>query len=189
MIKQEQIVKNTKKYFQTAQEQGFMTEELMNFLGESFIKAPASTMADLHNAFEGGLIDHLLRVTKYAVSINENVLSENLKLQKKDLIKVCFLHQIGKAHLYLPCTSEWHIKNQGKMYDFNNELTSMRVGERSAYYAISHGVILTEEEYQAIINFDKDDSDLQSKYHTSSLGNILKIANELAIMEEKNQKN
>lgn len=187
MIKQEQIVKNTKKYFQTAQEQGFMTEELMNFLGESFIKAPASTMADLHNAFEGGLIDHLLRVTKYAVSINENILPENLRLAKKDLIKVCFLHQIGKAHLYIPCTSEWHIKNQGKMYDFNNDITSMRVGERSAYYAMSNGVTLTQEEYQAIVNFDKDDSDLQSKYHTSTLGNLLKIANELAIMEEKNQ--
>jgi hypothetical protein len=187
MIKQEQIVKNTKKYFQTAQEQGFMTEELMNFLGESFIKAPASTMADLHNAFEGGLIDHLLRVTKYAVSLNESILPETLKIAKKDIIKVCFLHQIGKAHLYVPCTSEWHIKNQGKMYEFNNELTSMRVGERSAYYAMSHGVSLTDEEYQSIINFDKDDSDLQSKYHTSILGNLLKMANELAIMEEKNQ--
>jgi hypothetical protein len=189
MIKQEQIVKNTKKYFQTAQEQGFMTEELMAFLGENFIKAPASTMSDLHNAFEGGLIDHLLRVTKYAVSINETILPENLKLQKKDIIKVCFLHQIGKAHLYIPCTSEWHIKNQGKMYDFNDSLTSMRVGERSAHYALNNGVTLTEEEYQAIINFDKDDNDKQAKYHNSLLGDLLKMANQLAITEEKNQKN
>jgi len=188
MLKQEQIVKNTKKYFQTAKEQGFMTDELMTFLGESFIKAPASTMADLHNAFEGGLIDHILRVTKYAVSINENVLSENLKLDKKDIIKVCFLHQIGKAHLYVPCTSEWHIKNQGKLYEFNNELTSMRVGERSVYYVLTNGVTLTQEEYQAILNFDKDTTDLQSKYHTSNLGSLLKIANELAIIEEKNSK-
>ena len=189
MIKQEQIVKNTKKYFQTAQEQGFMTEELMSFLGETFIKAPASTMADLNNAFEGGLIDHLLRVTKYAVSINETILPENLRLPKKDIIKVCFLHQIGKAHLYVPCTSEWHIKNQGKLYEFNDELTSMRVGERSAHYVLSNGVTLTEEEFQAIINFDKDDSDKQAKYHNSLLGDLLKMANQLAIIEEKNQKN
>ena len=185
-LKSEQIVKNTKKYFQTANDQGFMTEELMNFLGESFIKAPASTMKHLNNAFEGGLIDHLLRVTKYAVSINENVLTENLRLPKKDLIKVCFLHQIGKAHLYVPCTSEWHITNQGKMYEFNDNLVSMRIGERSVYYALNNGVKLTDEEYQAIINFDKDDTDKQSKYHTSTLGNILKMANELAIIEEKN---
>ena len=188
MIKQEQIVKNTKKYFQTAQEQGFMTEELMSFLGEDFIKAPASTMSDLHNAFEGGLIDHLLRVTKFAISINENVLPEHLKLDKKTIIKTCFLHQIGKAHLYLPCTSEWHRTNQGKMYEFNDELVSMRVGERSAYYALGNSVSLTEEEYQAIVNYDKDNTDKQSKYHNSLLGDLLKMANDLAITEEKNQK-
>lgn len=188
MIKQEQIVKNTKKYFQTAQEQGFMTEDLMSFLGEDFIKAPASTMSDLHNAFEGGLIDHLLRVTKFAISINENVLPEHLKLDKKTIIKTCFLHQIGKAHLYLPCTSEWHRTNQGKMYEFNDELVSMRVGERSAYYALSNNVSLTEEEYQAIVNYDKDNTDKQAKYHNSLLGDLLKMANDLAITEEKNQK-
>lgn len=188
-LKSEQIVKNTKKYFQTANEQGFMTEELMNFLGGSFISAPASTMSDLNNAFEGGLVDHLLRVTKYAVSINENVLPENLRLDKKQLIKVCFLHQIGKAHLYTPCTSEWHKTNQGKMYQFNDDMVSMRVGERSAHYALSNGVSLTEQEFQAIVNFDKDDTDKQAKYHTSTLGNLLKMANELAIIEEKNLHN
>jgi hypothetical protein len=49
-------------------------------------------------------------------------------------------------------------------------------------------VTLTQEEYQAILNFDKDTTDLQSKYHTSNLGSLLKIANELAIIEEKNSK-
>lgn len=189
MLKQEQILKNTKKYFQTAQDHGFMNDELMNFLGEDFIKAPASTMSDLNNSFEGGLIDHLLKVTKYAISINENVLPENLRLQKKDIIKVCFLHQIGKAHIYEPCTSEWHIKNQGKNYEFKQGVTSMRVGERSALYALNNGIKLTEEEYQAIVNFDKDDNDKQAKYHNSLLGDLLKMANQLAIIEEKNQKN
>jgi len=185
-LKSEQIVKNTKKYFQTAQEQGFMNDDLMQILGENFIKAPASTMKDLNNAFEGGLIDHLLRVTKYAVSINESVLSESLKLDKKSIIKVCFLHQIGKANLYTPCTSEWHRTNQGKMYEFNDDMISMRVGERSAYYALGNNIALSEEEYQAILNYDKDADDKQSKYHTSTLGTLLKMANELAIIEEKN---
>ena len=143
-------------------------------------------MVHLHNAFEGGLIDHLLRVTKFAVSINENVLPEALKLDKKTLIKVCFLHQIGKANLYVPCSSEWHRTNQGKMYEFNNDLLSMRVGERSVYYTLGNNIPLTEEEYQAIVNYDKDDTDKQAKYHTSMLGTILKMANELAIAEEKN---
>jgi hypothetical protein len=66
-LTQEKIVSNTIKYFETANKYGFMTNELMSFLGEAFIKAPASTMNSLHNAFEGALVDHLLRVAFYAV--------------------------------------------------------------------------------------------------------------------------
>jgi hypothetical protein len=182
MLDKDKIIKNTKKYFETAEP--FMTERLTAFLGQDFMAAPASTNKDLNNAFEGGLIDHLLRTTKFAISFNA-ALPEKLRLPKEDLIKVCFLYQIGKAHLYTPCTSEWHIKNQGKMYDFRNEEVSMRVGERSAFYALSNGVFLTEIEYQAIVNHDKDDSDKQAKFHTSALGMLLKQANEWAIIEEK----
>ena len=182
-LEQEKIIANTKKYFDTATKNGFMTDELMTFLGESFIKAPASTMENLHNAFEGGLIDHLLRVAQYAVKFN-NALPEGEKVDQASLLKVCLLHQIGKTNLYTPCTSEWHIKNQGKMYDFNEDLVSMRVGERSVYYALSNGVKLTEEEYAAIIMFDKTD-DKMAEYHNSILGELLKMGNTLAIKHEK----
>jgi len=186
MLDRENIVKNTKHYFATGEKYGFMTKELMEFLGTDFISAPASTMADLHNAFEGGLIDHTLRVTKYAVLINGILPKDkNMAVDMNSLIKVCCLHQIGKAKLYLPCTSEWHIKNQGKMYEFKNDLTSMSVGERSAKYAMEFGVKLTDDEYQAILNFSKDDSDKQAKYHSSMLSTILKQAIQLAIVEEQ----
>ena len=188
MLDKDKIAKNTKKYFETATKHGFMTEELTTFLGIPFMTAPASTMKDLHNAFEGGLVDHLLRTTKFAVSIN-STLPDNIKLPVSEVIKVCLLYQIGKAHAYKPCMSEWHKTNQGKMYEFNEEAVAMRVGERSAFYAISHGVKLTEAEYQAIINHDKDDSDKQAKYRTSPLGVILKQANEWAIIEEKTPTN
>ncbi len=187
-ISNEQIIKNTTKYFETAQKYGFMTDEFMKFLGEAFIKAPASTMKSMNNAFEGGLIDHLLRVTKHAISIN-GILPETLQLPKESIIKVCLLHQIGKAQLFTPCTSEWHIKNQGKMYEFNEELLSFRVGERSVYYALTNGVTLTDAEYQAILNYDKSDTDKQAKYYTEPLGILLKQANEWAIIEEKQKDN
>lgn len=187
MLKQEQIVKNTKKYFQTAKDLGIMNDEFMTFLGEDFIKAPASTMKDLFNAFEGGLIDHLLNVTKYAVIFN-NALPEEERVDQKTLIRTCLLHQIGKSKLYKPCTSEWHRTNQGKMYEFNDELTSMRVGERSVYYALSHGIELTEEEYSAIIMFDKTD-DKMAEYHNTMLGDLLKTASLFATKHEKKKNN
>jgi hypothetical protein len=182
-LEQEKIVSNTKKYFETATKNGFMNADLMSFLGEAFIKAPASTMESLHNAFEGGLIDHSLRVAQYAVKFN-NVLPEDEKVDQVSLLKVCLLHQIGKTNLYTPCTSEWHRKNQGKMYEFNEDLTSMRVSERSVYYALSHGITFSEEEFAAIIMFDKTD-DKMAEYHNTMLGVLLKMGNTFAIKNEK----
>jgi hypothetical protein len=74
------------------------------------------------------------------------------------------------------------------MYDFNEDLVSMKVGERSAYYALSYGVTLTEEEYQSIINFDKSEDDKQSKWYGSILSTLLRQANELSIIECKKNK-
>lgn len=182
-LKTEQIVKNTKKYFTTAQQYGAMTDSLMEFLGESFIKAPASTMKNLHNAFEGGLIDHLLNVTKYAVIFN-NSLPEDERVDQSSLIKVCLLHQIGKANLYKPCESEWHRNNQGKMYEYNDNIVSMRVSERSVYFAMSHGIKLTDEEFSVILMSDKSD-DKMSEYHNTTLGYLLKTATTFAILNEK----
>ena len=182
-LEKEKIVANAKKYFETATKLGFMNDELTSFLGEAFIIAPASSMASYHNSFEGGLIDHLLNVTKYAVLINKS-LPANEQVNQDSLVKVCFLHQLGKSKLYTPCTSEWHRKNQGKMYEFNDDLTSMRVGERSVYYATAHGVKFTEEEFVAILNFDKND-DKMSDFHNTMVGRLLKMGSELAIQHEQ----
>ena len=182
------IEKNIKKLNSTNEKYGIFTTELLEFLGDNFVTAPASTMKSLHNAFPGGLLDHIILTTKYSVDINLS-LPEELRVNSESLIKVCFLHQIGKTFLYKMCESEWHRTNQGKMYEFNDELTSMRVGERSVYYALKYGVELNEEEFQAIINYDKPEDDKQVKWHSSTLSTILKQANELAIIEEKNLNN
>ena len=44
---------------------------------------------------------------------------------------------------------------------------------------------LTDIEYQAILNYDKGQGDKMAEWHTTSLGEILKMAIKLAIMEEK----
>lgn len=183
----EKIIKNRDKFEKTYNSNEIFTESLLKFLGENLYTAPASNMESMYNAFPGGLIDHILKVTKYAVVLNDS-LPENLRVDKKSIIKVCFLHQIGKTFLFKFCESEWHRKNTGKMYDFNEDLVSMKVGERSAYYALSYGVTLTEEEYQSIINFDKSEDDKQSKWYGSILSTLLRQANELSIIECKKNK-
>ena len=83
--------------------------------------------------------------------------------------------------LYLPITYK---SNIGKVYDFNEDITSMRVGERSAFLALNSGVTFTDDEFVAILNFDKTD-DAMAEWHNSLIGEVLKAAVKLAIMEEK----
>jgi len=180
----EKILKNKEKFNKTNETYNILSEKLLEFLGEDLYSAPASNMESMYNAFPGGLIDYILTVTKYGINLND-ILPESQRVDKKSIIRVCFLHQLGKVKLYKFCESEWHRKNQGKMYDFNEDLVSMRVGERSAYYSLRYGVELSDEEYQSILNYDKTDDDKQSKWYGSTLSTILRLANELAIIECK----
>ena len=183
MLTEDKIKKNAAKFFSTSEKYNCLTPKLLDVLGVEIIDAPASTRTDINNAFPGGLIDHILKVTKYCVSLNE-VIPEAQKLDLSSLIKVAMIHQLGKVNLFVKLDSPWH-NERGMMYEFNDKLVSMKVGERSAYLALSNGVELTDVEYQAIVNFDKDDTDKQAKFHNSMLGDILKSANTLAINEEK----
>ena len=184
----DKILKNKQTFLEKNELYGILNKELLDYLGEDLLTAPASTMTSLHNAFPGGLIDHVLKTTKYAIGINK-LLPDSMSVDAQSIVKVCFLHQIGKTFLYKWCESEWHRNNQGKMYEFNEELISMKIGERSVYYAMKYGIKLSEEEYQAIVNYDKPEDDKQSKWYGSTLSTILKQANELAIIEEKNNYN
>ena len=187
MITIETIQENKKKFLTTVKGYNICTNELIDKLSDmGLFDAPASTMLSLHNAFPGGLIDHSLRVTGYALKLNE-LLPDHLKQTKESVIRVSLLHSIGKVGLYTPCKSDCHIKNQGKMYEFNESVTSMSISERSLFYIMSNnnGSMLTDVEYQAIANYDKNASDKMSEWHTASLGEILKMAIKLAIMEEK----
>lgn len=166
----------------------FLTPELEDFLGEELYSCPASTMGTLHNACFGGLVDHMLKVAKYAVGIND-LLPKDLKTPKESIIKVALLHDIGKCFQYEENKDEWSIKKLKKFYEFKNENVSMRVGQRSLYYALSNGVKLNEKEAQAILYFDTDGDDKMAKWHSEPLTKILQQAVELAIMDEKRNNN
>lgn len=183
-LTKEKILKNAKKFNETGVKHGFITDELMNLLGTEFISAPACSTNNLYNAFEGGLVLHILNTTKYAVSIN-GLLPVDKQVDSASLIKVCFLHQIGKSKMFVEQKSQWHRDNKGEMFIFNNELLSMTVSERSVYYALSSGVTLSEDEVFAMYNYNEDFSGRPMKTKGEKLAAILRIANQLAVIEEK----
>jgi hypothetical protein len=145
-------------------------------------------MKDMNNAFPGGLLDHSIKVAKYAVYLNK-VIPKEMQMDVSSVLKVSFLSEIGKSFLFKPCKSEWHVNNLGKYYEYNEDIISLKVGERSLLYALQNGVKLTEEESQAILNHDKPDDDKQNRWYTNKLGQILKQATDLAILEEKETNN
>ena len=185
MISVEQLESNKKKFIETNSKYKIFTKELEDFLGDDFYTAPATTTLDMYGCYPGGLLNHTLKACKYAIKTNE-LLPENMRVDISSIIKCVFLSQIGKVFLFCPNTNDWQRKTLGKMYEFCNNLVSLRAGERAAHYATKYGVDLTEEEFQAILNSDKESDDKMAKYHSSNLSNVIKIGFELSILEEKN---
>ena len=183
-LTQEQIKKNKSIFLQTNATHNIIPQELIDFLGEDFFTAPASTSTSMHNACEGGLVDHILSTAKFANKINK-MLPEHMQVPALSLYRIAFLFDIGKTFLFVPNQYEWSKKN-GKIYEYSNNTASMRVGERSALYA-SRYMKLEEEEYQAIINSDREELETQIKWFGSSLTIILRQAIEWAIREQKSR--
>lgn len=186
MITQEQLQKNYIRYV-NALEKYFPNKStaLIDYLGDDLLIAPASTNLNLHCAFPGGLIHHLLIVAKYAIKYN-NTLDPVIKVDENSVMRVSLLCEIGKINLYVPNKDDWTLK-KGQGYNFNQTLVSMGVGERSLFYASQAGIKLTDAEYQAILNFGKI-NDNAAEWHTENLGEVLKVAVRTAIREEKVKK-
>jgi hypothetical protein len=185
MITAEQIKSNTKKFLDTNSKYGIFTQELLDFLGEDFYTAPASTSLDMYSCYPGGLLNHCFKSAKFAVKINE-LLPENMRTETSSILKCVFLSQVGKTFMFKLNDNEWQRKTLGKMYEFTDSDVSMKAGERSVYYATKFGVTLTEEEFQSLLNSDKDSDDKMAKYRSSNLSNVVRMGFELSIIEEKN---
>lgn len=184
MLNEEQINKNYAKFVAGLNKYfGDESIKLLDKLGNDILIAPASTLKSLHCAYPGGLVEHILEIVKCANRLNKAL---DKPVDETSLMKVALIAEIGKAKLYVINTNQWSIDNKGQMYNFNEELTSMRVGERSVYYALKYGINLTEDEVQAILNYEKEE-DKAVKWHTNPIGKILRYAIDVAIINEKNR--
>lgn len=130
-----------------------------------FYFAPANPSTNMAGCQPGGLVQHLINVGTYMLKQNE-MLTETLKISKKSIVTVALLHDFGKINLF-KINSNDYFRKQGKIYEYNNDLTSMQIGERSLYY-LQNLVTLTAEEFQTILFFGKND-DKQAEY----FGNIM----------------
>lgn len=184
MLTEEKILKNVKKFNDTGIKYEVVNDELMGLLGEAFIKAPCTSSESFYNAYDGGLIQHILNVTKHAIAVN-SALPESKQVATEPLIRVCLIHQIGKTSMFVEQTSKWYRENRGEMYTWNEEVLSLGTAERSVFYALKSGIALTEDEVYAIHNFNSDFAQKPMTKLGEKLAAILKVANQIAVIEEK----
>jgi 23S rRNA maturation-related 3'-5' exoribonuclease YhaM len=183
-LTQAQIQKNKDIFLLLNKKYQILPELLITFLGEEFFHAPATTMTSMHNACDGGLLDYLLKVAEYAKKLND-ILPSSLQQPALSVYRVAFLSGIGKTHMFVPNQNEWSRKN-GKIYEFASNVAAMSAGERSALYAMRY-MVLSDEEYQAILNSDRSEEEPQVKWFGSPLTTILRQAIEWAIMDIKHR--
>ena len=92
-------------------------------LGLRALIAPASGTIHYHNCYDGGYIDHVMNVCKAARGQKVLMQSMGARIDFTDdeLLFSALNHDLGKlgsleGEQYQPNDSEWHIKNQGKVY-------------------------------------------------------------------------
>jgi len=128
--------------------------KMYNHLKDRMMFAPASSKEHFHNAFPGGYVDHVLNITRAVKSVYKTweEHGSHINFTEEEMIFATLHHDLGKVgddekDYYIPNESEWHRKNQGKIYTPNPELQYMNVSDRSLWLLQKFDVKLNQTEY------------------------------------------
>lgn len=167
------------------------SESLINELGEKLKNASFNMNEANGGCYEGSLIEVILNnLCTLGYHINELAFGLNskgkrnhpfLNVNTEMIMRVLLLQHISKAEYFIPQTENWK-KNKGYLFDFNGELeTQLKMGERSAFLCMKHGIQLSEIEFEAMTIVDKDDKCFNS--HQNQLVVLVKTINQLVAVE------
>lgn len=161
-------------------------ERLIKWLETTdFYFAPANPSTNMSGCYPGGLVQHLINVGTYMLKQNE-MLPEELKIPKKNIVTVALLHDLGKINLFKINTNDY-FRKQGKLYEYNNDLTSMQIGERTIFY-LQNLVTFSADEFQTILFYGKND-DKQAEYFGNIMVSMLRNAIKMSEFVMKNNSN
>lgn len=124
---------------------------------ERIMMMPASGNINYHNCFIGGYVDHVLRVIDCAIAVNDvwQKFGANIDYTQEELVFAAVCHDLGKigteqAEQYIHNPSDWHRKNQGKLYTNNPANSFMVVPDRSLMLLADRGISVTSNEWYGI---------------------------------------
>ena len=126
--------------------------KMIEELGERISTCPQSMRSSEPGAHPGGLVAHSLKVANAMRTINDTM---NLKVSIASIFKVALLHEIGKIgdenfDLYVEQDSDWHVKNLGQYYKYNEEIPKMSISHRTLYLLQKFKIELRRDEWIAI---------------------------------------
>ena len=164
MLEAEKIKENWEKYRELVNTLFPTRKDALNKMYDDFeervVFMPASSIAHFHNAFAGGYVDHVLRVMDCAEALHFTWSSQGSDMSgytKEELLFAAMHHDLGKVgfpgegnEVYQVETSDWHRKNQNKMYRHNENIPFAMVPDLSIWLLQEYGVKLSWNEYQAI---------------------------------------
>jgi len=165
MLKPEEIKANYVKFRNTINKLFPERAEKLNKLYDSFDEenlyfAPAASQEHLHNSIPGGYIDHVLRVMEFSNKGYEHCKNLGFDLSgftKEELMFAALNHDLGKLgfsgtnnEYYQVNDSEWHRKNQGKLYKKNVALPFVEIQDLSLFLLQQFNIEITWNEYLGI---------------------------------------
>jgi len=133
---------------------------------------PAAHKKEYHNAFPGGYVDHVNRVVKCALNINDVWVEAGVDATTYTLEELVFSainHDLGKMgdenhESYIPQTDKWRKEKLGEDYMFNKQVPFASVPDRGLFMLQSHGIQYNFNEMIAIQTHDGLYDEANKKY-------------------------
>lgn len=202
-ISPEQMAENLAKFYSMIDKyiSGTRKDKLLEMykdIEETLATSPASTKISHHNAFAGGYLDHVIRVTEAALVFEKvwDKFGQSKNYTTEELAFSALNHDLGKLGtneqpVYIPNQSQWHRENQGLMFNYNPAITHMRIAERSLFVLQSYGIQVSENEFLAIRLHDGLYEEANKQYYitynkdTELRSNIAYILHQADLMSSK----
>ena len=158
-VSEEKIEKNYERFMEyiKADPRAEQLLPMYEVLQDQLTLAPASGKTYFHNAFPGGYLDHVLRVTDTALKVAAlyKGMEGDINFTKQELIFAALHHDLGKlgnpeeGPYYVDQDSDWHRK-RGELYKQNDNIQYMKAPERGLFLLQKYGVQITQNEWLAI---------------------------------------
>ena len=155
-----------------------------NKYAERIMMMPASHKKEYHNAFPGGYVEHVNRVIKAALKIND--VWEEFGVDKnytvEELVFSAMNHDLGKMgdeenESYIPQTDQWRRDKLGEFYTINPLLgNSLSHSQRSIRILSQFNIEMSEDEHLAILHHAMLNCE-ENKYISFSKNKMLRITN------------